>query len=79
MYFVYIKGGNMRKIKFKTNFKCSGCVDKAKPILDENSQISNWEVDLKNPDKVLIIEAENLDKQRLIRSVSEVGYKLEEI
>lgn len=47
MYFVYIKGGNMRKIKFKTNFKCSGCVDKAKPILDENSQISNWEVDLK--------------------------------
>ncbi len=76
---IFIKGGNMRKIKFKTNFKCSGCVDKAKPVLDENPQISNWDVDLKSADKLLTIEAENLDKQRLIRAVGKVGYRLEEI
>jgi copper chaperone CopZ len=69
----------METMKFKTNIKCSGCVGKATPYLDEVAGADNWSVDLANPEKVLTISAGNLRAEDVIRSVQEAGYTAEQL
>lgn len=68
----------MSTIHFKSNIKCSACVEKVKPVLDKHAEISNWEVDLKDPERILTIESENLDIDHLKKEIEEAGYKIEE-
>ena len=48
----------MKDTKFKTTIKCSGCVDKVTPFLNEAVGVGNWDVDLNNPMKVLTVRSE---------------------
>lgn len=45
----------METIKFKTTIKCSGCVAKVTPFLNEALGEDNWEVDYNNPSKILTV------------------------
>lgn len=69
----------MEKIKFKSNFKCSGCVDKVKPILDAEKGIEKWEVDLNDSNKVLTVESNDLNIDQLVKEIESVGFKIEKI
>ena len=51
--------------KFKTNINCMGCVAKVTPTLNEISEIENWEVDVRNKDKVLTIETQSLNQNEI--------------
>jgi copper chaperone len=66
----------METSKFKTTIKCSGCVAKVTPFLNEAVGEENWEVDYNNPSKVLTVVGEN-DKEKVIKAVEKAGFKAE--
>jgi hypothetical protein len=68
----------MEENKFKTTIKCSGCIAKATPFLDEAFGENNWKVDTENPSKVLTVAGEN-DKSKIIQVVEKAGFKAEAI
>ena len=66
-------------LKFKTNINCGGCKAKVTPFLDQLNGISNWEVDLDNPDKILTVDARNLTPEDVTAAVGKAGFKAEKI
>ncbi|OLY93452.1 Copper chaperone CopZ [Cnuella takakiae] len=70
----------MSTYHFKTNLKCSGCVDTIKPGLDalqQNNEIDRWEVDLQSPEKVLVVETQKLTPDMVKHLLREKGYEAE--
>lgn len=78
MYLMEISNflNRMETIKFKTTIKCSGCVAKATPFLNEALGEDNWEVDYNNPSKVLTVVGTK-DQNKVIDAVQKAGYKAE--
>ena len=68
----------MDTIQFKTTIKCSGCVSKATPFLNEALGEDNWEVDYTNPSKVLTVVGAQ-DAAKVIQAVEKAGYKAEKM
>jgi copper chaperone len=66
----------MESLKFKTTIKCSGCVAKVTPFLNDALGEDNWEVDYNNPQKVLTVVGED-DKKKVIEAIEKAGYKAE--
>ena len=69
----------MDELKFKTNIKCSGCISQVAPHLDNTVGDSNWKVDLQNPDKILIISANDVMKDSIVEAVEKAGFRIDEI
>ena len=68
----------MKTTKFKTTIKCSGCVSKATPFLNEALGEENWEVDTNDPSRILTVIGES-DKTKVIKAVERAGYKAEQL
>jgi copper chaperone CopZ len=68
----------METIKFKTNIKCSACVEKVTPGLNEVAGEGKWEVDITNPSKILTV-AESVDEKLIKESLKKVGYQAERL
>lgn len=65
----------METLKFKTNIKCGGCVATVTPFLNEVPQISKWEVDTNNPEKVLTVEAnDQLAAETVVTTLQKAGF-----
>lgn len=70
----------METLQFKTNIKCSGCLAKVSPYLNETIGKDNWEIDLHHPDKLLsVIPEEALSKEIVQHAVKEAGYLAEPV
>lgn len=69
----------METLKFKTNIKCMGCISKVTPVLDKDTEIAKWEVDVLNPEKVLTVETTHADSQKIIETIERAGFKAEKI
>ena len=70
----------MENLKFKTTIKCSGCISRATPFLDERIGKENWQVDVQNPDKILtVVKDENLSEDEIIKAVQDAGFKAEKL
>lgn len=69
----------MEEIKFKTNIKCSGCLEKVGPHLNNTAGIESWDVDLHSAEKVLSVNVKDVSEIRLVNIVKEAGYNLEQI
>jgi copper chaperone len=67
------------KYQFKTNIQCSGCVEAISTYLSTNNAISNWEVDVKSPEKVLTVETDHLTGEMIREIVKRAGYKAENL
>ena len=67
------------KYQFKTNIMCGSCIAKVTPYLNANNEIKNWEVDTQNPNKVLTVETENLNDEKVKEIVQQAGFKAEPI
>jgi copper chaperone len=68
----------MEKIKFKTNIKCAGCIEKVTPGLNETIGAGHWEVDISKPEKILTVDS-NVDEVRMKEALQKVGYKAERL
>lgn len=67
----------MTTLKFKTNIKCGGCIAAVTPHLNSAETVSNWSVDIDNPNKILTVEGENLSETEVVEKVTKAGYTLE--
>lgn len=73
----------MTELKFKSNIKCTGCLAKVTPLLDAETSIDKWEVDIMIPSKVLTISTPETDVDKITKLVEDTlgkaGFKIEEI
>lgn len=70
----------MEKMQFKTTIKCSGCVEKVTPFLDQAVGRDNWAVNTADPDKILTVSTTNsMNEDRVVKAVNEAGYKAEKL
>ena len=68
----------MQTLKFKTNIKCSGCIAKSTPYLNEAVGEDNWEVDINNPNKVLTVATnDGVEPTKVIKAVEAAGFNAE--
>ena len=67
----------MKKEQFKTNIMCGSCITKVTPVLNEKFGEGNWNVDTKDPKKILTVSTENTDPNDVIKALGKVGYKAE--
>ncbi|ATU05588.1 heavy metal transport/detoxification protein [Candidatus Gracilibacteria bacterium HOT-871] len=63
----------MTIMKFKTNVKCQGCVDRIAELFTKNKEISSWEVDLTSDDKILTVET-SLSVSEIRGMLGAIGY-----
>ncbi len=66
----------MSNKKFKTTIKCSACVAKVTPALDETLGAGNWSVDLLDPDRVLSTP-DDIEAVEVVHALERVGYAAE--
>ena len=66
-------------LKFKTNINCMGCVAKVTPELNQLTAIENWEVDIKNKEKILTVTASSEKEAEIVQAVVKAGFKIEKI
>ncbi len=80
LYILYStdKTKNMEELKFKTNIKCTGCLAKVAPALNEAIGQNNWEVDLEAPNKTLKITADASEADIML-AVKSAGFEAEKI
>jgi copper chaperone len=69
----------MNTLKFKTTIKCSGCVSKVTPALNNEASIETWNVDIYTPEKILTVESSDEDPAKVIELVEKAGFKIEVI
>ena len=62
--------------KFKTNIKCSACVAKVTPFLNEAAGENNWKVDLISPSKILTVESA-VNDETIKAALQKAGYNAE--
>ena len=68
----------MNTLKFKTNIKCSGCISKVTPALNDKVGEGNWEVDIMTLKKTLTIKApDNITQDDVIKTVRTAGFEAE--
>ena len=65
----------MKKLQFKTNINCSGCVAAVTPTLNTTPGIEQWEVDTQNPEKILTISTDSLSEKDVVAVIEKAGYK----
>lgn len=68
----------MKTFRLKTTLKCNHCVDKVKDRLDTALGIVNWSIDLKTPERILTVVAE---QETVIETIKEIltenGFRVE--
>lgn len=69
----------MKTKKFKTNIMCGSCIAKVTPILNEAFGENNWQVDIKDPNKILTVSSDNVYEMEVNNSLEKVGYKAVEL
>lgn len=69
---------NVETIRFRSTIKCSGCVAKVTPFLNEAVGENNWQVDTNDPSKVLTVVGE-ANESKTISAVEKAGFKVEKI
>lgn len=66
----------MVKATYKTNLNCGSCVAAVSPFLDQDESVKRWSVDTDSADKLLTVEAEELNEQSLDQHLRSAGFKL---
>lgn len=69
----------METLKFKTTIKCSGCLTKVTPFLNEQLSPEEWEVDIFTPAKILTVNSDKATAEEIERKVKEAGFDIEQI
>lgn len=68
----------MEALKFKTDIKCSGCLEKVTPHLNKAAGEDNWKVDIQNPEKTLTVVGET-HEAKIREAVQKAGFKAEKV
>lgn len=69
----------MKQYQFKTNINCSGCVAKVTPVLNQNADVKEWNVNTDDPNKILTVQTESLEEDDVKALVQKAGFKAEKL
>jgi len=69
----------MNDMKFKTSIKCAGCLEKVAPELNKLDSIDNWDVDLKDPKKILTVNSSTISEKEVLEAVRKVGFEIDRV
>ncbi len=69
----------MKTYRFLTNINDENSVEKIKANLNSINGIIEWNIDTKNPGKVLTIKAEEITADKIARAIFQAGFRSEEI
>ena len=69
----------MKKLRYKTNINCNGCIKSVSPFLNELDNIDLWKVDIENPDKILEVTLEDDNESVVLEAVRKAGYEIERL
>ena len=69
----------MKTMEFKTDLKCSGCIERIASQMNSLEGIVTWDVDLTKPVKILKVESMRDHESEIISILSEKGYTCEKI
>ena len=69
----------MSTLKFKTNINCGGCLAKVSPFLNAEQTIEKWEVNTSIPEKILTVETDETNADRVISVVKSAGFNIERV
>lgn len=69
----------METLKFKTNVNCGGCIATITPHMNRIEGIEKWSVDTANPQKILTVEAADLQPEVIVETLRNAGYKAEPV
>lgn len=67
----------MEDLKFKTNIKCSGCVEKVSEVLNEKLGANHWKVDISNPEKLLTVTGKQAEEAFIVKWINAAGFVAE--
>ena len=73
------KSNEKETFVFKTNINCEGCLAKVTPILDATDGIEEWNVDITNKDKILLVISNGTSKNEIMDTVFKAGFKIEDL
>ena len=65
----------MKRI-FKTNLRCSGCVQTIAPLLDGDSSIASWNANVESPDRLLTVEGDLISRSQVEALLGKAGYQV---
>jgi copper chaperone len=69
----------MITLKFKSSFKCNGCVNSVRTQLDAIPSIKEWNVDLESTDRVLTLSCEEDITAQIKSIVENAGHTISKI
>lgn len=64
----------MKTQKFKTNINCGNCLAKVTPMLNAETKIKSWNVDLESDDRILTVESEDITPEEVFKTVIKAGF-----
>ena len=69
----------MNTMIFKTNAKCEGCLAKIEEILQGKISREDWNLDLSDSNRPLIVASDKLAADDVVELISKAGFKIEQM
>ena len=69
----------MEVLILKTNIRYKKQVKTVAPLLDGQDNISRWNIDLNDIDKVLRIESDDMELTEVVQIIKKAGFHCEEL
>lgn len=67
---------HLQEVTISTNMKCNSCLEKLRPVLDQTSEIVEWEADLSSGLKTVTAKIRgNNPAERLVEAVKRAGFE----
>ncbi|NVO20296.1 MAG: heavy-metal-associated domain-containing protein [Bacteroidetes bacterium] len=66
----------MSKQLFKTSLKCGGCINAIRPGMESIPGITEWNVNLESPDRILEVDSEKDVSNQVLENVKKAGYEI---
>lgn len=67
----------MNEYTFKTNINCGSCIKSVTPFLNELDNLEMWKVDTEKPDKILTVQLEDTNVEKVLDAIKKAGYLIE--
>jgi copper chaperone len=69
----------METIQFRTNIGCADCLKVASILLDADSQILYWQVDMDHPERLLTVKGLMVNRDMVVYNLRFAGFRAERI
>ena len=68
----------MKSLTFRTTINCNNCIAKVTPFLDSVKGVVHWEVNTKDPSRILTVYGDDFAPEEIKAKVKEAGYSIED-